>query len=144
MIKKEDLLKFEKLKQERINLKERIDKLEKKPRKEVIDGVVGSSKNFPYTSHIYRIEGLEDSIEYRKRKNIIKKLKKILKQKEIKIDKEILHIEYELNYIEDSEIREIIRLKYEEGLNWVQIKHKMKFYSESYARMKLNRFFEKK
>ena len=141
MLKKEDLDNLEKLKFESNSLTERINKIKSKPQKIIIDGVRGSSKTFPYTQHTVKIEGLDNSITYRKRKNTIKKLEKMIAQKQRKIDKEILHIEYELNYIEEADIREIIRLKYFDNLNWIQIMHKLGYKSESAARMKLERFF---
>ena len=141
MLKKEDLDNLEKLKFESNSLTERINKIKSKPQKIIIDGVRGSSKTFPYTQHTVKIEGLDNSITYRKRKNTIKKLEKMIAQKQRKIDKEILHIEYELNYIEEADIREIIRLKYFDNLNWIQIMHKLGYKSESTARMKLERFF---
>ena len=55
----------------------------------------------------------------------------------------ITNLEYELNNVEDSEIRRIIRHKYEENLNWIQIMFKMNYDSESKAKMKLKRFLEK-
>lgn len=64
-------------------------------------------------------------------------------QKQRKIDKKILQIEYELNYVEEGDIREIIRLKYFDNLNWIQIMYKLNYKSESTAKMKLKRFFEK-
>ena len=143
MIKKEELEKMENLRKERENLLERIEKLENKPRKILTDGVKGSSKDFPYTQHNCRIEGLDNSILYRKRKKNIKKLKKMYISKNIKIDNLIKHIEYELNYIQDSEIREIIRLKYEDGLNWIQVMHRRGTTSEDTARKKIERYFEK-
>ena len=144
MIKKEDLVNLEKLKNERIYLIEKIKKLESKPRQIIVEGVRGSMRDFPYTSHTCKIEGLDYSNEYRRRKNNIRKLRKALSFKERKIEKEILHIEYELNYIEDSEIRELIRLKYEEGLNWIQIMHKGNYNTPDTPRKILDRFFEKK
>lgn len=143
MLKKEDLDNLENLKLERDNLIKRINKIKSKPQKILIDGVRGSSRAFPYTQHTIKIEGLDNSITYRKRKNTIKKLEKMLKQKQRKIDKELVHIEYELNYIEEADIREIIRLKYFDNLNWIQIMYKLKYKSESTAKMKLKRFFEK-
>lgn len=143
MIKKEELEQLENLRKERENLLERIEKLENKPRKILTDGVKGSSKDFPYTQHNCRIEGLDNSILYRKRKKNIKKLKKMYISKNIKIDNLIKHIEYELNYIQDSEIREIIRLKYEDGLNWIQVMHRRGTTSEDTARKKIERYFEK-
>ena len=144
MIKKIDLINLEKQKEERDSLIKRIKKLESKPRKVIIDGVKGSSTEFPYTQHTCRIEGLEDGIVYRNRKKLLKKLRKILRFKEYKIEKEIIHIEYELNYVEDSEIREIIRLKYEEGFNWIQIMHRCNYNNPDTPRKILERFFQKK
>ena len=144
MLKKEDLDNLEKLKFESNSLTERINKIKSKPQKIIIDGVRGSSKTFPYTQHTVKIEGLDNSITYRKRKNTIKKLEKMLKQKQRKIDKELLRIEYELNYIEEADIREIIRLKYFDNFNWIQIMHKMNYGSDSTARKKLERFFDRK
>lgn len=143
MIKKEELEQLENLRKEREDLKERILKLEAKPRKILTDGVKGSSTDFPYTQHTCKVEGLDDSIVYRRRKNTIKKLKKMYISKNIKIDNFINHIEYELNYIQDSEIREIIRMKYEDGLSWIQIMHRRGYNSEDTPRKKIEKFFEK-
>lgn len=148
MIKKEELEQLENLRKESKSLRERIEKLENKPRKILTDGVRGSSSTFPYTQHTCKVEGLDDSISYRRRKNTIKKLKKMLKAKEVKIDKMIVHIEYELNNIEDSEIREIIRCIYEDNLTYNQTAHKLNNKKNKYTadsiRMQLKRFFEKK
>ena len=144
MIKREDIENLEKLRKEKQSLEERIRKIENKPRKIMIDGVKGSSREFPYTLHNCRIEGYDDSVAYRKRKNTVKKLRRMLRYKEVQIYKEIVHIEYELNYVDDPEIRELIRLKYEDGLSWVQIQIKKEYNSESTARIKLDRFFRKK
>lgn len=143
MIKKEDLDKFEKLKKESENLEKRIKRIENRPRKILSDSVRGSSKSYPYIQHSVVINGLDESPTYRHGKDTLKKLKKMQKDKKYKIDKMITKIEYELNFIEDSEIREIIRLKYQDGLSWLRIMHELGYSSESAARMKLERFFEK-
>ncbi len=54
-----------------------------------------------------------------------------------------IQLEYELNYIKDPEIRDIIRYKYNDFKSWVQIMFLMKYNSESVAKMKLKRFLEK-
>lgn len=66
----------------------------------------------------------------------------MIRSKNHKIGKKIKQIEYDLNKIEDTEIRQIIRYKYEDDLNWIQIMHKMDYPSESKARMKLERFLK--
>ena len=55
----------------------------------------------------------------------------------------LTNLEYELKKIEDSEVRQIIRLRYEDNLNWIQIMFKMDYKSEEKARIKLKRFLEK-
>lgn len=143
MITKKELEQLENLNKEQIDLEERIKALEYKPQQIVTDSVKGSSKHFPYIKHNCIVQGLENDSNYKKRKNIIKKLKKIYKGNKINIDKTILHIEYELKKIEDTEIRQIIRCKYEDNLNWIQIMHRMNYKSEEAPRIKLKRFLEK-
>lgn len=122
-------------------LREKIDKINNKPAKIVIDSVKGSSASYPYISHSCVIEGLDNKkiIANKKSRN---KYKKQIKNKEFKLMKLITNLEYELNNVEDSEIRRIIRHKYEDNLNWIQIMFKMNYNSESKARMKLERFLK--
>lgn len=138
MIQKEELEKVSKIKKECENIRERLDKLDKI----AVDSVSGSSNTFPYIKHICRIEGVIDSKGKRK-------LKKMLKHKEAELSKKIVNIEYELNYVKDSEMRQIIRYKYEDCMTNYQVAIKMnedfrtEKYNEDNIRMKLNRFFEK-
>lgn len=122
------------------DLKGRIIGLNQQTNPVVVDSVQGSSTAYPYMQHNCKIEG---SVESFKNKNIRKKYKKQIKSKEYKLDKLKNQLEYELNYVEDSEIRRILRYRYEDDLNWVQIMHKMKYNSEDKARKKIERFFEK-
>lgn len=123
------------------DLNSRIIVLNQQTNSVVVDSVQGSSATYPYIQHNCKIEG---SVESFKNKNIRKKYKKQIKSKEYKLDKLKNQLEYELNYVEDSEIRRILRYKYEDDLNWVQIMHKMEYNSEDKARKKIERFFEKK
>lgn len=123
------------------DLNSRIIVLNQQTNPVVVDSVQGSSATYPYIQHNCKIEG---SVESFKNKNIRKKYKKQIKSKEYKLDKLKNQLEYELNYVEDSEIRRILRYKYEDDLNWVQIMHKMEYNSEDKARKKIERFFEKK
>ena len=123
------------------DLNSRIIVLNQQTNPVVVDSVQGSSATYPYIQHNCKIEG---SVESFKNKNIRKKYKKQIKSKEYKLDKLKNQLEYELNYVEDSEIRRILRYRYEDDLNWVQIMHKMEYNSEDKARKKVERFFEKK
>lgn len=104
----------------------------------IADSVKGSSTNFPYIECHRVIQGVDYKKQIRDRK-----YRKLLKSKRDRINKLLVQIEYELNYIEDSEIRRIIRYKYFDDCSWIQIMHKMNYKSEEKARIKLKRFFEK-
>ena len=105
----------------------------------VADSVKGSSTNFPYIECHRTIQGVDYKKQIRD-----KKYRKLLKSKRDKINKLLVQIEYDLNYIEDSEIRQIIRYKYFDNFNWVKIMHLMNYNTEDKARKKIKRFFEKK
>lgn len=132
---KKVLSQIEDLNKEVEDIKKRLKRLALKPDEVVRDSVSGSSTAFPYIKHSCVVEGIDTN----KYKNI-KKYKRILKQKEEKLQKKINQLEYELNYIEDSDLRKIIRYKYVDCMNWVQIMFEMRYKSESKARMKLKRF----
>lgn len=120
------------------DIKKRLKDLAERPDKVVRDSVSGSSTTWPYIKHSCVVEGVDTS-KYRN----IKKYKRILREKQEKLQKKINQLEYELNYIDDPEIRRIIRYKYVDKLNWVAIMFKMDYNSECQARIKLKRFFEK-
>lgn len=136
---KELLEQLSHLNKEKKDLTERLEKLENKPLEYVKDSVQGSGTSYPYVQHHCTIEG----IEYPKHGNQKRKLRKLIKSTQRDIDKKIVNLEYELKKIEDSEIKQIIRYKYEDNLSWVQIMFKMNYRSESAARTKLDRFLEK-
>lgn len=103
----------------------------------VADSVKGSSTNFPYIECHRVIQG----VDYKKQLRDSRYRKMIISKKK-KIEKLLRQIEYDLNYIEDSEIRQIIRYKYFDNFNWVKIMHLMNYDSESKARMKIERFLK--
>ena len=128
----------------RTEIKELKEKLDRsiKPVEIVTDSVQGSSKHYPYIKHNCVIEGIDEHRVILNKRNR-NKYNKQIKSKEYKLEKFINKLEYELNNIKDSDIRRIIRYKYEDNLNWVQIMYKMKYNSEETARIKLKRFIEK-
>lgn len=135
---KELLESIDSLRKEVNDLENRIKKLADMPDRVLRDSVRGSSTTFPYTQHSCVIEG----VDINKNKNI-KKLNRILKRKKENLQKLIVKLEYDLNQISDSEIRRIIRYKYEDGLSWIEIMFKMEYNTEDHARKKIKRFFEK-
>lgn len=144
MITKKDLKQIDGRKKEITYFEKKIENIEKKPIKIVTDSVSGNSSEFPYTSHNFKIEGFETP------KNL-RKYKKLLKDSKYKLEKSIINLEYELKKIDDSNLRMIIRYKYIEDMNYIQIAHKMneqpnrnKPYTDESVRKQLERFFEKK
>ena len=136
---KELLEQISHLHKEKKDLINRLEKLENKPLEYVKDSVQGSGTSYPFVQHHCTIEG----IEYPKQGVQRRRLRKLIKSAQRNIDKKIKNLEYELEKIEDSEIRQIIRYKYEDNLSWVQIMFKMNYSSESAARKKLERFLKK-
>ena len=137
MIDMKTLEQISSLRNEIDDLKERLNKMERE--RTVIDSVQGSGTSYPYILHHCTVEGVEYPRRNSKQK---RKLKKLIVENTIKLDKMITNLEYELKKIEDSEIRRIIRYKYEDNLSWVQVMFKMKYNSESTAKMQLRRFLK--
>lgn len=136
---KEFLDKIENTNKELESLNKRLIKIHKQESKVITDSVQGSSRNYPYIKHNYVVEG----IEVAKNKNLKKKYEKMIKSKTYKLEKMKIQLEYELNYVEDADIKDIIRYKYNDNMTWLQVMFKMEYNSESKARMKLERFLEK-
>lgn len=136
MISKKELKQIESIRKEIKYFENKLKKLEEKPIKIVLDSVQSSSVEFPYTRHTAKIEGFENPRN-------LKKYKKIIRTRKYELEKALIHLEYELNNIQDSELRRIIRYKYKDDFSWVKIMHLMEYESESTARMKLERFLEK-
>jgi 4-hydroxy-3-methylbut-2-en-1-yl diphosphate synthase IspG/GcpE len=136
---KEFLDNIENTNKELESLKKRLAKIENKECTVVKDSVQGSSKSYPYIKHNRVIEG----VEIPKNKNLKHKYKKMIKSKKYNLEKLRLQLEYELNYVKEAEIRDIIRYRYNDNKTWLQIMFLMNYNSESTAKMKLERFLKK-
>lgn len=136
---KEFLDKIENTNKELERLKKRLSKIENKEHTTVTDSVQGSSKGYPYIKHNYIIEG----VEVPKNRHLKHKYKKMIKSKKYKLEKLRVQLEYELNYVKEAEIRDIIRYRYNDNKTWLQIMFLMNYNSEEKARIKLKRFLEK-
>ena len=122
------------------DIERRLKNIEKKEKTILSDSVTGSEHEYPYIKRNFRINGVSNKIFSSKTK---RQYKKMLKSKKYKYEKMIKQIEYELNYIDNSEIRRIIRFRYYDKFSWIKIQIEMGYKSENTARMKLERFFEK-
>lgn len=137
---KEFLSEIENTNKELKSLKRRLAKIENKEHTVVKDKVEGCSKSYPYIKHNCVIEG----VEVPKNRYLKSKYRKMIKSKQYKLEKLRVQLEYELNYIKEADIRQIIRLKYNDNKTWLQIMFLMGYNSEERARVKLKRFLEKK
>ena len=120
------------------SLEKRLKKIENKECRVVKDSVQGSGTNYPYIKHNCVIEG----VEIPKNRHLKAKYRKMIKSKKFRLEKLRVQLEYELNYVKDSEIRDIIRHRYNDNKTWVQIMFLMNYNSEEKARIKLKRFLE--
>lgn len=141
MMTREYLDKYEENKK---NFTYEINKLEKEIQLEysntATDSVKGSSRNYPYVERHVEIAGINNQR--------IKRLNKRKKNFEHKLEKINKELQYKLDNIEEREIADILKEKYIENKNFVQIMHKMndngnKIYTADSIRMQLNRFFKK-
>lgn len=139
MINKELLRNIESINKELEGLQNRLKKIETKENTVVVDTVQGSSTSYPYIQHSCTIEG----VQIPKNRHLKAKYRKMIKSKTYKLEKLKLQLEYELNYIDNPEIRDIIRYKYNDNKTWIQIMFLMKYNTEDKARKKLERFLEK-
>ena len=136
---------IESIRIEKKDLEERIKKLDNMKIPEVTDSVEGSNRNYPYVKRNFTITGFNNIVYSRNKKNK-KKYKKLIKENDYTLEKYLNELEYELKKIEDSEIRQIIRHKYEDDMNYIQIAHEMnknktnKSYTADSVRMQLKRF----
>jgi len=121
------------------SLRARLQKIEKKEKTVISDTVQTSSKSFPYTKHTSIVTG----VEIPKNRHLKNKYRKMIKSKEYKLDKMLVQLEYDLNHIENSEIREIIRLKYNDNKTWLQIMWEMRYNNEDVARKKITRYLNR-
>lgn len=138
---KKDFREMEYLRKELKYLNEKQENLSKKPLKVVQDSILTSSSEFPYTRHTTVIEGIENP------KNI-RKYRKMIRETQLKLENKIKELEYFLKNIDDAEMRLLLRYKYQDGLNYIQIAMKMnneknKEYTEEAVRKKIERFFKK-
>ena len=111
---KEQLKQFKYLKTEIETIKKQIEDLDYTI---VTDSVRGSDSEFPYTMRSFKIEGI-DKDDYNRR---VKRLQRKLSRRV----EELLDLTEEANEfiegIDDSLVRQIITLRYVNGLTWEQV-----------------------
>lgn len=135
---KEQLKQIKYLKNEIKMLKNQITELDYTS---TTDTVTGSDASFPYTFHSIKIRG----IDYQ---GYINKLNRYQRRLERRVEELIDLLEETTDYIDnidDSQIRQIITLRYVNGLEWGQVAAKMGGNNTADGvRMIHNRYLERK
>lgn len=132
---KEELEQYSKLKKEITYLENKINKLEQKnpiSSDSVQIGFVGKRKK------IGSISGID--VKHQSR---LTKYRDKLQLFNLQLEHKREEIEDFIESIQDADLRLIIRYRYEDGFSWIKIMHLMEYESESNAKMKAERFFEK-
>lgn len=131
MVTLEDLSEYKILKREIEDLRRRITKYEK-----VADVVTGSSPEPPYTPRSIKITGCDYCGSKRLYKKYLRKIKQLVNKAE--------EIEDYISTIEDSLIRQIIRLRFLDGLNWRDVAQRIGGgNTEGSIMMAFKRFYQK-
>lgn len=132
---KEELEQYSKLKKEIIYLENKIEKLENKnpiASDSIQIGFIGKRKK------VTTITGIDEKQQKR-----ITKYKTQLQTFKLQLEQKRAELEEFIERIEDTDLRLIIRYRYEDDFSWIKIMHLMGYESESQAKMKVKRFFEK-
>lgn len=87
-----------------------------------------------WDKHVIAIRGADYKRIDRMSRRIDRKIKEL--------GNELERLNEYVDSIPDSEIRQIIQLRYRNGLSWQQIAFSIGHYDESYPRRKCNKFFE--
>ncbi|MDF2891226.1 MAG: polymerase, sigma-24 subunit, subfamily [Clostridia bacterium] len=136
LLDKEQLEQLYQLNREIELLKRQIENIWGEP-KVVSDSVKASSSSFPYTEHLVIISGVEDLGD--KMDRLKKRLTKMLKAALDKVEK----LNSQIEVIQDSEMRQIVMLRYINNLTWQQVAIKMGNQGDgSTERKKCDRFLE--
>ncbi len=107
---KQDLMEYQKLKREQMLLFRRIKALQAKDVPIVAGKVKASSREFPYTEHRVSVQ-MHEPVEIAR----INRMMQIYKERQKKVEQQMLEIETFIDSIEDTEIRQIFEMRFIEG-----------------------------
>lgn len=95
------------------------DKILTAHRSTTLDSVTGSDRSYPYTQHLITIEGADEKCN--------RKLQEKYKRLSDKIAEQIFDIENQLEYIDDPESRNILRMRFVIGMSLNEIGNKLQY-----------------
>ena len=145
MISKEILIQYSDLQEEVKEVRERIDKTERQIAKIEDDGnVVDSVRGGDGGIQHFKIEGFPYP-EYSRKKTLLYARKATLASLEMELMETLNQVEEFIASVEDSRMRRIITLRFNDNLSWFKVAERLggKSTADS-VRMEFNRFMEKK
>lgn len=116
---KDELEQLLDLRKEIRELDEKVERMQKQRVGKTIDKVHTSMKEYPYVYTTKTITGV-DNKDKKKRKELTESEILLLKRRQQAVDAEFKISQY-IKSVNDSRIRRIISLKYEEGLSWGKV-----------------------
>lgn len=126
--KKVTFEKYQKLKLEQKRLNDRIESLLSERddirSRILIDGVVASDQQFPYITHIAKVEGIEGDDDKFDNHIINLELKRVRKMQDAN-DLALSQIREFIDNIDDEFIKTIVTYRFIDGLTWRQVAFKM-------------------
>lgn len=143
---KEELSQLSDLREEIKELDARVERLQEQRVGRVTDKVHASMKEFPYCYTTKTITGV-DQKESKKRRRALTENELLLLKRRQQAVKEEYKISQFIKSINDSKIRRIVALKYEEGLSWgkvAELMHMDRTYPEKLLTKYLNEHKEGK
>jgi hypothetical protein len=100
----------------------------------IVDCVTGSRQQIPFDKHVITIRGVDTVRLTRIRRRLDRKIQELLDEMD--------RLNDYIDSIEDSEMRQIMQLRYRNGLSWQEIAFQIGEHDESYPRKKHNRFLK--
>lgn len=113
-------------------------------KQQTFDSVQGSAIAFPYILHSITVSGVSET-DRSKKLRLQAEIKDIIKR--IEINKEKCIYEYNrlncyISSVDDSEMRQILTLRYVNGLSWQQVAFSIGYQDESVPRKRHDRFLK--
>lgn len=137
---------YQKLKMEQKRLNDRVETLlserEAIQSRIVIDGVIASDHEYPYTPHISKVEGLESNLDKFENHIINMELRQVRKMQDM-TDRALSEIRQMVDGIDDEYVKSIVTYRFIDGLSWRQVAFRMGGgISESGVKMAYARYFK--
>lgn len=141
-MRKEELEQLNDLRKEISELEAAISRIKQQNAEQATDKVRASGREFPYIDGYKKISGI-NMAAVKKRKELICKKEKLLKERRHKAEETELKIMEYINSVSDSRTRRIMQYRYVEGFSWEKIASIMN-YDKSYLQRIISKYLGSK